>query len=45
MRPVPLVDQVVEMIADLGESVRPRYRYGLGVIVRGPSKIEPTSLS
>ena len=32
---VPLADRVVEVIADLGESVKPRYRYGSGLIVRG----------
>jgi Trypsin-like peptidase domain/WD domain, G-beta repeat len=32
---VPLADRLVEVIADLGESVGPRYRYGSGLIVRG----------
>lgn len=31
----PAADRVVEVIADLGESVTPRYRYGSGLIVRG----------
>jgi Trypsin-like peptidase domain len=31
---VPLADRVVEVIADLGEDVNPRYRYGSGCIVR-----------
>src|SRR5262245_61231055 len=35
VRPVPLADRLVEVIADLGESVKPRYRYGSGLIVRG----------
>src|SRR2546423_564782 len=34
-RPVGLAGRLVEVIADLGESVKPRYRYGSGVIVRG----------
>src|SRR4051812_7537197 len=34
-RPVSLADRVVEVIAHLGESVGPRYRYGSGFIVRG----------
>ena len=35
MAPVPLRARVVEVIADLGDSARERYRYGSGFIVRG----------
>jgi WD40 repeat protein len=31
---VPLAERVVEVIADLGEGAKPRYRYGSGCIVR-----------
>lgn len=31
----PLADRVVEVIADLGASVSPRYRYGSGCLVAG----------
>jgi Trypsin-like peptidase domain len=34
-RRVPLAHRLVEVIADRGESVKPRYRYGSGLIVRG----------
>lgn len=33
--PVPLAERIVEVIADLGQGVVPRYRYGSGCIVRG----------
>jgi len=32
---VPLADRVVEVIADLGSAVSPRYRYGSGCVVAG----------
>jgi WD40 repeat protein len=35
MSPVPLHARIVEVIADLGEGSRPRYRYGSGCIVAG----------
>ena len=35
MEVVPLQDRMVEVIADLGESTHPRYRYGSGCIVLG----------
>ena len=35
----PLAARVVEVIADAGETVRPRYRYGSGCIVRGRTVI------
>lgn len=34
---VPLRSRVIEVIADLGEGVTPRYKYGSGCIVRGRS--------
>lgn len=33
--PGPLDDRIVEVRTDLGDSARPRYRYGSGCIVRG----------
>ena len=32
---VPLADRVVEVIADLGKTAVPRYKYGSGCIVAG----------
>lgn len=37
--PVPLAVRVVEVIADLGDTSGPRYRYGSGCIVRGRTVI------
>ena len=35
MPPVPVAARVVEVIADLGETARPRFRYGSGFRLGG----------
>jgi hypothetical protein len=41
---VPLADRVVEVIADLGEGVEERYRYGSGCIVAGSTVLTAAHL-